>query len=624
MRSLFALRQNQYDRAAAEIRRAVELQPDSPGVRVQGATLLRRMGQYAESEAMARKAMELDAEHPDAIRLVAELAWEGVRSAPRSSPAQRDEAIELYERLVELGEDDDVALQRLASLKLDAGDRDGALDIAARLVARRPGDRNAAASLAQLLLQEGREREALRVALRFVAGHPDDEPLVELCDRLARANDDWEVVVDELAEARRNGSPPLERLLAEAYLALGREREAADALEAALRSSPGDPAVRYNLAGAYRRMGRLADSAALMRALAEEEPADPRVFLMLAETLDDQDEKEGALNAFNTALRVLVAKAGDEVAALRDAIRRRMASLYIEQSRYVAAERLIGELEQPDRTESIEIRANLALAGEEWPAVRQAVKRLRSRGAVGMGAFLEARMLVATGRLGKAQERFEEAIAELGPFTRVRAAEIYLEAERPERGEALLRSWVAAEPESERAHYYLGSFLYRTDRAEEAEISLREAFRLNPHHAPALNFLGYSLAERNQRLDEALELVRRALKVDGWNGAYLDSLGWVYFQMGRYDEARGPLERAAREYPNDVTVLEHLGDVYLELGERALAREAWVRALDAGSENEESLRAKLAKAEADAEEDAENEPAAAESRGEIGPPPLQP
>ena len=124
--------------------------------------------------------------------------------------------------------------------------------------------------------------------------------------------------------------------------------------------------------------------------------------------------------------------------------------------------------------------------------------------------------------------------------------------------------------------------------------------------------------------DEALELVQRALKVDGWNGAYLDSLGWVYFQMGRYDEARGPLEQAAREYPNDVTVLEHLGDVYLELGGRALAREAWVRALDAGSENEESLRAKLAKAEADAGEEAQNEPAAAESRGEIGPPPLQP
>jgi tetratricopeptide (TPR) repeat protein len=623
MRSLFALRKSEYDKAAEEVRRAVELQPDSPELCIQGASLLRRMGHYSEAEELARKALELAPDQPNAIQLVADLAWERVHTAPHSNPAKRDEAIALYERLLEVDGADDLALQRLATLKLEAGDRAGALDVAQRLVARRPGDRAAMVSLVQLLLDDGREPEALRVVLRFVAAHPEDEQLLGLAERLARSVEAWDVVAEELGSAERHGLP-VDGLLAEAYLALDQIEQAAALLEWALDEAPEDPVVRYNLAGAYRRMGRLADAVVLLRELAEEQPADPRLFLMLAETLDDQDETEGALNAFNTALRVMIASGAAEAAPLRDAIRRRMATLYLDVSQFAAAEKLVEELEQSERPEVLEITANLAIAREQWSNARQAVRRLRSAGEVGVSAYLEGEVLVKSGRWNKAAERFEEAITELGAFTRVRAAEIYLAADRIEGGEALLRSWVEAEPGNAGARYYLGSYLYRTDRFEQAEAALREAFRLNPTHAPALNFLGYSLAERNDRLEEALILIQRALSVDGWNGAYLDSLGWVYFQMGRYAEARDPLERAAREYPNDGTVLEHLGDLYQQLGEPELARAAWARALDAGAENEENLRGKLELAEEAAARATEPESSAAETLGESGPPPIRP
>jgi tetratricopeptide (TPR) repeat protein len=102
------------------------------------------------------------------------------------------------------------------------------------------------------------------------------------------------------------------------------------------------------------------------------------------------------------------------------------------------------------------------------------------------------------------------------------------------------------------------------------------------------------MAERNERLDEALELIQRALEQDFWEGAYQDSLGWVYFQMGLFAEAREPMERAAREYPKDPIILEHLGDLYLRLDEQALAVSAWMRALAARPEKPEELRSKLA------------------------------
>ena len=136
-------------------------------------------------------------------------------------------------------------------------------------------------------------------------------------------------------------------------------------------------------------------------------------------------------------------------------------------------------------------------------------------------------------------------------------------------------------------------YYYELDRFEDADRELRAAFRLNPDHARALNFLGYSLAERKVRLEEALEMIERALELDEWNGAYLDSLGWVYYQLGRHAAAREPLERAARELPRDPTVLEHLGDLYLTLGEREKALTVWGRALEADPADPDLLRGKF-------------------------------
>ena len=132
------------------------------------------------------------------------------------------------------------------------------------------------------------------------------------------------------------------------------------------------------------------------------------------------------------------------------------------------------------------------------------------------------------------------------------------------------------------------------------------------------------MAERRVRLDEALVLIQRALSLDSSNGAYLDSLGWVYYQMGRYPEAREPLERAAREYPHDGTVLEHLGDLYLELGETDLAYVAWRRALDAGAEDDAALRAKLEMNSARDSTATDDDASATENRGEVVPPPIRP
>ena len=113
----------------------------------------------------------------------------------------------------------------------------------------------------------------------------------------------------------------------------------------------------------------------------------------------------------------------------------------------------------------------------------------------------------------------------------------------------------------------------------QAETDFRAALALNPDQPQVLNYLGYSLVERGEKLDEALDMIERAVAALPDSGAIVDSLGWVYFQLGRYDDAVVPLEQAAALEATDPIVNDHLGDAYWAVGRAREARFQWQRAL---------------------------------------------
>ena len=125
-----------------------------------------------------------------------------------------------------------------------------------------------------------------------------------------------------------------------------------------------------------------------------------------------------------------------------------------------------------------------------------------------------------------------------------------------------------------------GSIYERQKKYELAEESFRKVLAEDPKNAQALNYLGYMLADRDTRLEEALGYIRRAIALDPQNGAYLDSLGWVYYRMGNYDLAEENLRRASEKIGSDPTVQAHLGDLYQKTGRLKLATAHWQRALE--------------------------------------------
>jgi tetratricopeptide (TPR) repeat protein len=128
-----------------------------------------------------------------------------------------------------------------------------------------------------------------------------------------------------------------------------------------------------------------------------------------------------------------------------------------------------------------------------------------------------------------------------------------------------------------------GDLYQRQKNFDAAEVEFKKVLSMtpptDPQAAATLNYLGYMNADRGVKLEESLNLIKQALTFEPNNPAYLDSLGWAYFKLGKYDQAEDNLNKAASHMGSDPTVQEHLGDLYQKTGRLKLAAAHWDRAV---------------------------------------------
>jgi tetratricopeptide (TPR) repeat protein len=175
---------------------------------------------------------------------------------------------------------------------------------------------------------------------------------------------------------------------------------------------------------------------------------------------------------------------------------------------------------------------------------------------------------------------------------RAMLARFYEQQQRGREAEQVWAETAARFPEHNGVAFDLAACRERLGDLAGAEAAVRDVLRREPDNATALNFLGYLWADHNLNLDQAVDFIARALALDPDNGAYVDSLGWAFYRLGRLAEARLHLERAARLTGGDAVVLEHLGDVYNALQLKQLAAEQYRASLAADPGNAR-VRAKL-------------------------------
>ncbi len=135
-------------------------------------------------------------------------------------------------------------------------------------------------------------------------------------------------------------------------------------------------------------------------------------------------------------------------------------------------------------------------------------------------------------------------------------------------------------PEDEQVLYEYGLFLDYIGEQDPAQEIMQRIVAMDAEHAGALNYVGYTWADKRENLSEALQYISRAVKIKPDNGYIRDSLGWVHYQQGEYEKARDVLEMAVELAPDDPAILDHLAETYLALGLPEKAKETWRKALD--------------------------------------------
>ncbi len=195
---------------------------------------------------------------------------------------------------------------------------------------------------------------------------------------------------------------------------------------------------------------------------------------------------------------------------------------------------------------------------------------------------LQARALRLTGKADQGIALLEEALKQHGddPLAYVSLAQVYSDADRHAQAVKVLQDAQAKFPADDAIAFELGTVFDKAKQFADAESAFRSVLARDPENATALNYLGYMLAERGERLDESVNYLKKALALEPDNGSFLDSLGWAYYKSDKLDLAEANLKRAADQLRTNSVVQDHYGDVLVKLGRYDEAIAAFTRALD--------------------------------------------
>jgi tetratricopeptide (TPR) repeat protein len=399
------------------------------------------------------------------------------------------------------------------------------------------------------------KRAALRIlstaigdsnARHLAAGH------MALAD-MARAAGDHERAIEEarlgLAAAPRSEEAALR--VFEYGLSVDPERALRDATEFAVLQ-PNARRLRVILASHLADRGQFDAAMAELSAMVKRNPEDFDLLFMQAQVAYRSKKLEQARVFLDQYVAVqaqrlrasAAAGATDAPAALSEAYQL-LSRIAEEQGQLDEAVSLLAKIDDPSMRYTSRIRQALIRAKQN--RVQEALALIDSANAqtdeeIVMGASAGAQILRDANRLAEAIKRMQALDQRM--------------------------------PDSVNVKYELAMLHERADQMRETERLLRQVIALDPGHAHAHNALGYSLADRNQRLPEALALITRALEISPRDPFILDSMGWVKFRMGQYKEAVDYLQRAYERRP-EAEIAAHLGEALWKLGDQTEARKIW-------------------------------------------------
>ncbi len=456
-----------------------------------------------------------------------------------------------YKKALELDPDNEFALSGLAQLYSDLGDSKSALEMWRKLTDKDPRPpvlRELARAYEGAHDYKG-AAETLRRALSMTPRDPEMKAALAEDLLLSDQVDDALKLYTELAESDPNNAR-LQLRLSQIYRQKHDFAKARGAQERARQLDPDSIDIRYNEINLLRDEGKMAEAITQLKGILD------------STAKKSYSESELGNRVLLTQQLGELCRANEQYADALDAFRK------AEQLDADAAPRMSAEIVETYR-QAKDFKSALAeadAASQKHPEDRT-LKLVRGSLLADMGRIDEAAALVKTLLDGKDNRDINLSLAQI--YDKGRRFED--EAAAINAAEKLCDS----EDQKRTVYFLRGAMFEKMQKLPESEAQFRRVLEIDPEDAAALNYLGYMLADRNMRLEEAHKLIARANAIEPNNGAYLDSLGWVNFRLGKLDEAESLLRQALTRVSRDPTVHDHLGDVCFQKGRFKDAISQW-------------------------------------------------
>jgi tetratricopeptide (TPR) repeat protein len=465
------------------------------------------------------------------------------------------ESEKAYKKALEIDPNSEDALTGLAMVYVDLGDTKAAAEALKKVADRNPTGRSlfALAGAYEQMREYGLAAEALKKAIDLTPGNPElkralAQDLV-LSDQLDAALKIYQQLVTE--EPRDVQS---QLRISQIYRQKRDFAKAHEASDKAKEIEPTNIEVRYNEAGLFEAEGKTNEALGVLKDLVA-----------------------------STTKRVYnAAEKGNRVKLLEQ-----LGIMYRSAEQYPAAIETFRQIAEVDPDMSgraaVHVAETYRQAKDLPKAEKEAQTALAKNPADRVLRGEYASILADQNKSDAAIAEMKKLVAEKKDRdTYISMAQIYEKAKRyQEMAQAINEAEKLSESKEEKETIYFlrGAMYEKMKKFDEAEAEFRKVIEMNPDNSSALNYLGYMFADRSIRLPEALAMITKALDREPGNPAYLDSLGWVYFRMGRYPEAENNLKASLEKMGKDPTVHDHLGDVYFKEGKVKEAIAQWERSL---------------------------------------------
>jgi len=584
------------NKAIEEYRQAIDADPTSEYLTAGLAELYAKTGRIRDAVLEAQDIIKRDPNNLEARKLLGRIYLRSLGDMQASNNGSQNVlklAIEQYEQIVKIEPDnveDHLLLGRLYSLNKDLQKAENEFKTAVKL---QPDSEEAVTTLAYLYNEEGDTSratqvlsaipEASRSAKLYSALGYTYEQQKQYKNAISAYRHAIEVDRDNLdairglaqnlmndgqadaaleqykviADANPEDAQTYVRI-AEIYRKQGKFDLALESLKKAESMVQDSVEVPYSMAAVYQAQGRFDEASQLLHNLLKKtektdgnynqsERNNRAVFLeRLGSVYRDQGNTQLAVDTFRKLLVL-----GDE-----NAVRgyQQIIDTYRESKQWQQATAVAKEATQKlpnNRDLRMVLDGQLADTGEPDKALKDVRSMLK-------GTPEDREVYITLAQMNTRLKRWNEAEEALGKAEQL-----------------------STKPEDKAYVYFLrGSTYERQKKFEQAEEMFRKVLANDPQNAMTLNYLGYMLADRGIKLDEALGYIKKAVELDPSSGAYLDSLGWAYFKMGKYELAEENLIKASQRINTDPTVQDHLGDLYQKTGRLKLAAAHWERALN--------------------------------------------